>query len=119
MQKLLAIPSTGYTTLQDCVNGLFGHCLVPGDDEIYSLAKDNREDMLKIKLRARGMTMHRIITGLRELLARHCHGNLSRLLPNEGQPLSPAYPQLCRDLNLRKLIFLHEVIIPEFYLMAV
>jgi len=119
MQKLLAIPSTGYTTLQDCVNGLFGHCLVPGDDEIYSLAKDNREDMLKIKLRARGVTMHRIITGLRELLARHCHGNLSRLLPNEGQPLSPAYPQLCRDLNLRKLIFLHEVIIPEFYLMAV
>lgn len=119
IRELLAIPTTGYTTLQDCANGLFGHCLVPGDDEIYSLAKGNQEDMLKIKLRARGMTMHRIITGLRELLAKHCHGNLSRLLPNESRPLSPAYPQLCRDLNLRKLIFMHEVIIPKFYLMAV
>lgn len=119
LRELLAIPSAGFTTLQDCANGLFGHCVVPGDDEIYSLAKGKQEDMLKIKLRARGMTVHRIIVGFRELLTSHCHGDLSRLLPNESRPLSPAYPQLCRDLNLRKLIFLHEVITPELNLTAV
>lgn len=109
IRDLLAIPCSGYTTLGDCANSLFGHCLVPGEDELYSLARDNQNDLLKVKMRARGMTVHRIIRGLRDLLHVQCHGDVSRILLNEGRPLSPAYPQLCRDLNLRKLIFMHEV----------
>jgi hypothetical protein len=109
IRDLLVVPSTGYTTLQDCATGLFGHCSVPGDDELYSLARDNQETLLKVKLRTRGMTVHRIIKGLRELLKTHCQGDVSRILLNESRPLSPAYPQLCRDLSLRKLIFMHEV----------
>jgi hypothetical protein len=113
IRDLLVVPSTGYITLQDCADSLLGHCSVPGDDELYSLARDNEQDMLKVKLRARGMTVHRIITRLRDVLKTECQGDLRGILLNDGCPLTPAYPQLCRDLNLRKLIFMHEVMSPS------
>ena len=105
--ELVALPGPGYTTLQRCAQHLLGPCSVPSDDELYSIAV-NESDMLMIKLRARGMTIYRIIRSLRNII-QEGYQDLSRILVNHAHPLSPAYLQLCQDPNLRKLIFMHEV----------
>lgn len=66
--------------------------------------------MLMIKLRGRGMTIYRIIRSLRNIVQER-YGNTSQILVNDAHPLSPAYLQLCQDPNLRKLIFMHEVVL--------
>lgn len=110
IKELVALPGPGYTTLSLCAQYILGPCSVPSDDELYSSAKKDSE-MLMIKLRARGMTIYRIIRSLRSSLEEH-YPNLSQILVNDAHPLSPAYFQLCDDPNLRKLIFMHEVCCP-------
>jgi hypothetical protein len=109
---LVAMPGPGFTTLQSCANHLLGHCSVPSEDELFTLAKDTKEDkdgrMLQVKLRAKGMVIYRIISALRHILDER--GDLQRILLNDAVPISPAYPQLCQDPSLRKLIFMHEVL---------
>lgn len=108
ISNLVALPGPGYTTLDHCAKYLLGPCSVPSDDELYRLAK-GKDEMLRIRQRARAMAMHRIIRSLRNLLKEHCRGDVSRILVNEAHPLSPAYLQICQDQNLRKLMFMHEV----------
>jgi hypothetical protein len=108
--ELVALPGPGYTTLPECTKHILGPCLVPSDDELYTLATRDQLDTLSLKLRARGMTMYRIIQSLRSRLREYCGGDISRVLTNDAHPLSPAYVQLCQDPNLRKLIFMHEVV---------
>jgi len=110
ISELLALPGPGYTTLPVCTKHVLGSCSVPTDDELYTLASRDQLDTLSLKLRARGMTMYRIIQSLRNRLREYCGGDISRLLINDAHPLSPAYVQLCQDPNLRKLIFMHEVL---------
>ena len=110
ISELVALPGPGYTTLPACTKHVLGPCSVPTDDELYTLASRDQLDTLSLKLRARGMTMYRIIQCLRSRLRDHCGGVISRLLINESYPVSPAYVQLCQDPNLRKLIFMHEVV---------
>jgi hypothetical protein len=106
---LVAMPGPGFTTLQSCANHLLGHCSVPSDDELYTLAKDGKDKMmLQVKLRANGMAIYRLIRALRRMP--HASGDLKGVLLNDAVAISPAYPQLCQDPNLRKLIFMHEVI---------
>ena len=116
ISELVALPGPGYTTLPECAKHLLGPCSVPTDNELYTLASRDELDTLFLKLRARGMTMYRIIQSLRNRLRAYCGADLSPLLINDAHTLSPAYVQLCQDPNLRKLIFMHEVLstIPVF-----
>jgi hypothetical protein len=107
ISELVALPGPGYTTLQQCAQHLLGPCSVPSDDELYSSSQTG-SDMLMIQLRARGMTIYRIIRSLRNIV-QESYQNVSQILVNDAHPLSPAYLQLCQDPNLRKLIFMHEV----------
>jgi len=109
ISELVALPGPGYTTLSECTKHVLGPCLVPTDDELYNLASRDQLDTLSLKLRARGMTMYRIIQSLRNRLREYYDGDISRILINDAHPPSPAYVQLCQDPNLRKLIFMHEV----------
>ena len=86
--ELVALPGPGYTTLQQCAQHLLGPCSVPSDDELYSSAQ-KESDMLMIKLRARGMTIYRIIRSLRNIV----QGTLSRYFTNSRQRRS--FPQSC------------------------
>lgn len=107
IKELVALPGPGFTSLQHCATHLLGPCTLPSDDELYSSAlKDNNE--LPIKLRGRGMTIHRMIGRLRSML-RETFPDIERILINDAQPLSPAYVEIVQDESLRKLIFLHEV----------
>lgn len=106
--ELVAMPGPGFTTLQSCANHLLGHCSVPSEDELYTLAKDGEDSaMLQVRLRARGMSIYRLIRAMRHFLDER--GDSKRILLNDAVAISPAYPQLCQDPNLRKLIFMHEV----------
>jgi len=107
LKELVALPGPGFTTLQHCAAYLLGPCNLPGDDELYASAvKDS--DHLAVKLRGRGMTVHRIVGRLRSML-REKFSDISRILINQAQPLSPAYVEIVQDENLRKLVFMHEV----------
>jgi len=67
LKELVAMPGPGFTTLQHCAAYLPGPCNLPGDDELCASAlKDSKH--LPVKLRGRGMTIHRIIWRLRLML---------------------------------------------------
>jgi len=109
ISELVALPGPGYTTLVECAKHILGPCSVPTDEEMYNLASRDELDTLWLKLRARGMTIFRIIQNLRSRLREYSGGDISNLLINEAHPISLIYVQLCQDSNLRKLIFMHEV----------
>ena len=67
LKELVAMPGPGFTTLQHCAAYLPGPCNLPGDDELCASAlKDSKH--LPVKLRGRGMTVHRIVGRLRLML---------------------------------------------------
>lgn len=104
IKELVAFSGTGFSTLQHCTTHLLAPCTLPSDDELYSTAlKDDNE--VPIKLRGR---VHRMIGKLRSML-REKFLEISRILINEAQPLSPAYVEIVQDESLRKLIFLREL----------
>ena len=108
MSELVALPGPGYTNLQHCVSNLLGNCSIPSDDELYILAKQ-KKGMLKVKLRAKTMVLHRVIRSLLYVIGKYSKDNISKILVNEAPRVSYSYIQLCKDPNLRKLIFMHEV----------
>jgi len=109
LSELLAFPGPGYITLGDCVRHILGPCSLPTDDELFSLAQSNSPD-LQVKVRARGMSIYRIIGGVRARLRLHLGDkSLDTILVNDARPLKPLYLDLCHDDTLRKLSFMHEV----------
>jgi hypothetical protein len=107
LKELVALPGPGFTTLQHCATYLLGPCTLPTDDELYSAALEEKEQ-LSITLRGKGMTVHRLIGRMRSMLNEKFE-DISRILINDARPLSPAYVEIVRDQSLRKLIFMHEV----------
>jgi len=104
MGDLVGMPGPGYTTLNDCARYLLGVYSIPSEDDLYSYAKA-KDEYLRTALQSRGFASFRVINALRHLVATES----DRILVNDSTPLHSAYPLYCHDLNLRKLVFMHEV----------
>lgn len=104
VERILALPIPGFWALPELVSTLLpGTDGARNDEDIFEFYRNGSTDLLHASLVARNDCVFRVIKDVRRRVS------VSQVLVNEARVLSVNFLDICRQHQLRKLMFMQQV----------